>query len=641
MDFAANLDDWYRAAEAEEEKGRAILAASEIRWEIIRWLEGIPIAWPVLKAFREYEEVRKEKMTALSNEHFRVARGLRASARNVVSTDEGRGDLLASNTPFSPNGGGGPRTSAPFVPAGSPNPNGTPTTPAPSPNGRGDEFRPGVTPFTIPGANGDGSDRTRGDDRELAANAPTGPVALGQPGGPPGSLGGLPAQPGASIPTSSTAGAPTTGDPDQTRTGTPTSTTSGVPGATPAAASTPTGVVVPPPSTLGTPPATPDERASSVSPPPTVIPPPPFAAAVAAAKDRAAEPSFVVGSAPDDDLVLAKTVLAGILAVARSGGNRSAAGLDVAVSVTRGPGGRSVFVTSNEGRGWIPAGLWLPEEVAVPWNDNEPVAWESVADPARVLAESALARGRDSGERLTALVSSRPIEEGVRAALGPEVSVADSVSAAAAETTVFHEPAEGLKDRLALLPGWATALASVPPTGLAGGSLDLADEAHRRVVEAVGEGVVRFVSDVNSARELRARILRVTRDGEPIPPDWWDELRTADILIDAAAAANRMELGQAGIGEVRDDPAADVLRALTFERRCNELVLLLEDPESDQRLRDSVYAYAQIVAHPLFPADTAPQRPAASVGPDAATAAPRTAAAPKEAPVPKIDREGE
>ncbi|WP_217998111.1 hypothetical protein, partial [Nocardia paucivorans] len=54
---------------------------------------------------------------------------------------------------------------------------------------------------------------------------------------------------------------------------------------------------------------------------------------------------------------------------------------------------------SNEGRGWLPTDLYLPREVTTPWmwSVAEGAAWEGVADPARILAEFALAWGAKSG----------------------------------------------------------------------------------------------------------------------------------------------------------------------------------------------------------------------------------------------------
>jgi len=61
------------------------------------------------------------------------------------------------------------------------------------------------------------------------------------------------------------------------------------------------------------------------------------------------------------------------------------------------------------------------------------------------------------------------------------------------------------------------------------------------------------------------------------------------------------------LGELRSETAAgrsasdaSALRSMLFERRCDELVLLLADEPSRQRLRDTIYAHGQLVDHPAF-----------------------------------------
>jgi hypothetical protein len=76
---------------------------------------------------------------------------------------------------------------------------------------------------------------------------------------------------------------------------------------------------------------------------------------------------------------------------------------------------------------------------------------------------------------------------------------------------------------------------------------------------------------------------------------------------------------------------------MIFERRCNELVLLLADEPERQSLRDAIYAHEQIVEHPQFVEIPA----AVSVGEDervsrpagAAVSAPAVSAPAVSAPV--------
>ncbi|MFC3963080.1 hypothetical protein [Nocardia jiangsuensis] len=323
---------------------------------------------------------------------------------------------------------------------------------------------------------------------------------------------------------------------------------------------------------------------------------------VGAAMLFAAEPSFVLGERVDGDLVLARTLLAGILAA-----TPDVLGVSWAVAVLRRPSGVSAFVTSNEGRGWLPAGLYLPRELSTPWvwEIAEGFAWEGIADPARVLAEFGQALGRRSGARLSALASSERIAPALRGQLG-EVALAGEVPASAALDLTAARP--GLTDRLGLT-GAAALLeraAAVPEPELAARCLSAALDAH------TGVGRRRLhAPEALDAPALRQRILLALRQRQPVPEQWWAELRDADDLIAAAVPARRADVARIPLGELRAEtpgarsgPERAALRALAFQRRCDELVLLLAEPPDRQRLRDAIYAHAQVTGHPAYAAPT-------------------------------------
>ncbi|WP_431941504.1 hypothetical protein [Nocardia grenadensis] len=321
--------------------------------------------------------------------------------------------------------------------------------------------------------------------------------------------------------------------------------------------------------------------------------------AVGAAMLSASAPSFVVGERVDGDLVLARTLLGGIRAVTDSW----VVGVDWAVGVLRHATGVSAFVTSNEGRGWLPARLYLPSEVSLPWlwSVAEGCGWEGVADPARVLVEFAIAWGARSGAKLSALASSQPIDPQLGRLLGT-VALAGSVPPS--DTMDLRNPAPGTLDRLGITaaPGLLDRAAKVPDSGIAVRCLELAVDAHTRVARAELPAV-----DTMDAPAIRLRILRALRDGRDFADSWWEEIQDADDLIAATALGHRADTGRIGLGELRSDTAAldpgselSLLRTLTFQRRCNELVLLLAEERSRQTLRDAVYAHAQILGHPFF-----------------------------------------
>ncbi|GGL40553.1 hypothetical protein [Nocardia jinanensis] len=334
--------------------------------------------------------------------------------------------------------------------------------------------------------------------------------------------------------------------------------------------------------------------------------------AMGAAMISASAPAFVVGERVDGDLVLARTLLGGIRAATDSW----VVGVDWAVAVLRHPSGVSAFVTSNEGRGWLPARLHLPTEVSLPWlwAVSQGSEWEGVADPARILVEFAIAWGMKSGAKLSALASSQAMDP----ALGRLGTVALAGSVPASDTMDLRSPTAGTLDRLGITaaPRLLDRAAKVADRDIALRCLELAVDAHTRVGRAELATV-----DTMEAPQIRLRILRALRDGRDFADSWWEELQDIDDLIAATTLGHRADTSRIGLGELRSDAAdldpgseLSILRALTFQRRCNELVLLLAEEKSRQTVRDSVYAHAQVLGHPLF---TAP--PAAAPAPRRAT----------------------
>lgn len=345
--------------------------------------------------------------------------------------------------------------------------------------------------------------------------------------------------------------------------------------------------------------------------------------AVGFAMIAASGPSFVVGERVNGDLVLARSLLSSLLAAAES----TALGVSWAVSVMRHSGGVSAFVTSNEGRGWLPAGVFLPRELSTPWtwSVSEQAPWEGLADPARILVEFAAAWGVKSGAGLSALVSSEPIDADMLRQLG---DIAAEGSVQAAPTMDYSAPASGLEDRLGLVgaPRLLDQVAGVRPERLRGRCLELAVDAHIRVAKMNAGNPATL-----GAPALRERILGAMQHGRPVVAEWWEELRDTDDLMAASVLPLRADVSRIAVGQLRNedsDPRSvsgtAAVRALAFERRCNETVLLLAQDPTRQTLRDTVYAHGQIVDHPLFgrmaaaAADQAAarQRAAISTGPD-------------------------
>ena len=66
-------------------------------------------------------------------------------------------------------------------------------------------------------------------------------------------------------------------------------------------------------------------------------------------------------------------------------------------------------MTSDRGRGWVPAEAFLPADVVMPWSHDDSARWEGALDPARVIVEYAAAAG-GSDEDFTDLAFTIDVE---------------------------------------------------------------------------------------------------------------------------------------------------------------------------------------------------------------------------------------
>ncbi|WP_280442701.1 type VII secretion target [Nocardia brasiliensis] len=553
------------------------VAADTKEWakQPVDWLKAFPdnygtIADPVHKALLNYYDARERAGLELAGEHERIAKQLRFSADTYERTDQELGSNIAAAS--SQSGGGAGTSPAGVIPVNGMGPG--PANATPPSNGQ---------PLSAPPATG-------------APASSNGAVPSGTNGASPGATPAMNGQP---------SGSPESG-PQDSRTAAASSTSA----ASPVAPASPTGSssALPPPAVTSAPPIAGftgpvgDDRTTSAAPasgvPPVVPPipvPAPFAAAVAQARDKDAEPSYILGNETNGDLTVARTLLQSVLAAVDA-----EVGMAFAVSVMRGPEGVGIFITSNEGRGWLPAGLYLPREVSTPWLWDEMLGaasgspWEGVADPARVLVEFGVAWGPKANAKLSALVSSGPIDPGLRAQL-PEVAVAGMVGPA--DVADLRTSSPDMTDRLGIA-GSVEALKStsgVADSALRSRHTELAFDAHTRVGRSVAHPV-----EATEGRRLREQILALAQAGQPVPQQLWDELRDADSLLVASMLSMRVDVGRVDVGALRIDDEVSALRALVFERRCNELVLLLAAEPSRQSLRDAVYAHEQIVGHTKF-----------------------------------------
>ncbi|WP_459550328.1 hypothetical protein [Nocardia sp. X0981] len=332
----------------------------------------------------------------------------------------------------------------------------------------------------------------------------------------------------------------------------------------------------------------------------------PFAAEAHPNKARRAFPSFVVGDRDEEDLVLARTLLGAVLS-----GVGSAHDPEWAVAVLRTRGGPVVLLTSTEGRGWLPPGLFLPSEVSIPWRWDAAIgrlakrttaALEGTTDPARMLAEFGMLMAHPGRIWLSAVASSVAIPVGLRDALQREGVALEGAVPAAEAAVDLSSPGDGLVDRLALagsdtLQGVA---AAVPDREIRAKCFELARLADARVRAAVP------ASDTGSTlrRAHREQILDAFRNGQAVPTSWWEQLRAEDDITAVTLSSQRVDVSHIPVGAVPVDlPGAETVRATVFERRADEMLMLLARGEPDrQTLRDMLYTYGQIVEHPQWSA---------------------------------------
>ena len=131
--------------------------------------------------------------------------------------------------------------------------------------------------------------------------------------------------------------------------------------------------------------------------------------------------------------------------------------------------------------------------------------------------------------------------------------------------------------------------------------LELARDAHDRLGRVTSTS-----AETLGVPALRERVLTAVLRGHEVPAQWWDDLRDIDDLLAATILARRSDVSRIPVGELRSDGAGRPgsesvrLRAMTFQRRCDELALMLAGPPDRQCLRDAVYAHGQVVDHPAL-----------------------------------------
>ncbi|MFB8005989.1 type VII secretion target [Nocardia sp. NPDC056000] len=542
--LAVEPDDLRRSAEQHN-----LLAADLRKWGTIpqAWLDEFPdthgtIADPMYGALVDYYNDRHEKAERLARRNEQTRDQLLRAAEELEQHDDhGRQQIgHAGGKGFDTahggqHGTGTPDTALPAPMTIQPSlvnqvPPGQPVTSTPTVPGQSAPVAPLTTASNLP--------QSPGAAPPVSLASAGAPLAAGVPAAPTGSISptGFPlpataAGPGAAmrpgvLPAGTGIAAAAT---QQPRTAAPGTASRQIGG-------------------LNTPAMTPNQRvftpgASSSGPPPGPLPSGPLNASAHAGRDKP-RPSLVVGDTVHDDLTLARTLLAAVLAAV--GDSEPDVEWATAVAVSR--RGPVLLLTSTAGRGWLPPGLYLPAEVIVPWRwyfDFRDADLRTASalvgndDPAHTLHEFVAIAGQDGSYlRISALASSTDIPAALRTTLAPDTATIDRVSAADADAD-FSRPGGGLVDRLT-----------------AGGS----DESQRR----------------------------------------------AELLSDAEIQTTCLALARARQTRARGHDGAITSHEAFIARRVDELLRLstLVAP-THQTLRDMLYTSDQIADHPLMPDESA------------------------------------
>lgn len=537
-----DLEELYRLARQHREIADAILEWAKPPQEFLdNFIKNFgPISQPVYFAVKDYYQAREHAGQDLARKHHHVADNLVTAAKAFQRADEhGAAQVRAAV----PDLGGQAPAPAGAAPAG---PGGGPSAPAP----QGIPMTP-ILPPSIGAPTWD------------MPNGPTTPSATPQ------------AQPEA--PAAPAAAAPPPVAP---------------PAAPPLAP--PAGPTPPPPPPLGVGPVTgpaPDVQQQG-GPQFPFLPMKPT-------QEKKQEEEREEQTEEVADLELARRLLAGILAAVEKLGGQSSSGLEWSVGVLRGENSVALFVTSNEGRGWLPAGLYLPEGVATPWIFGvDTPEWEQVTDPAQIMLDFAMRYGPTTRAKVSALVSSKEIDPATEAAVIAVGGLAQG-SVEADDSLDLTRPGPGMTDRLGVVGTIGTVTSEqldTPEVDIREQCVDMAVRGTRQIVEANGEVIARAIEEVSTARGLREQILTMLRAGGDVPEQWWQDLWRADVLVQTAIMFRNMRFG----GEEEEEEETGTASELVFERRANELALLLARPFSRQTLRDIAYSYGQVMGHPQF-----------------------------------------
>jgi hypothetical protein len=239
-------------------------------------------------------------------------------------------------------------------------------------------------------------------------------------------------------------------------------------------------------------------------------------------------------------------------------------------------GRRQVVVTSDRGRGWVPAAALLPADVVLPWSHEDSARWEGLLDPARVIVEYTAA----VGGWLTALASTYSSAPAVAA--GVPWAFADGADRAYPE----------------LLGGPVVTRFELQVS-----------EARRQAVKRIADPVkqreqalwLAFSADVKAGTsEHRSKILAECRGhlGRINQTRWmaslpWERLEDEYQQLCVQERAARVDVRGVEVGRL--DTEGGACRPLLAQAYATEAVLALRNPVPERALADAIYSWSMLL----------------------------------------------
>ena len=247
---------------------------------------------------------------------------------------------------------------------------------------------------------------------------------------------------------------------------------------------------------------------------------------------------------------------------------------------------RQLVVTTDRGRGWMPAGAVVPVDAVLPWTHPESAQWEGLRDPARVVVEYAAAIGGQVAALASTHSSAPAVAAGVPWAFADGSLSAHPEMVGGQMFTRFEQVCDSRR---------AAVKAIVDPFEQRQRALWVACDADARAgSSAVRQAILSVLLEHPGRMSDRRWVSGLA----------WDLL--ADQYRDTCGRerAARVDVRDVEIGAVAIESGR--IRALLAQSYADETVLALRNPVADQALRDAVYSWSMLLDLPPMEAPASP-----------------------------------